>query len=46
MLGGADGRALFALTAAGAHPDTVAGTATGALWQRQVSVPRTPASRP
>ena len=46
MLGGADGRTLFALTAAGAHPDTVDGTATGALWQRQVSVPRTPTSRP
>jgi len=46
MLGGAEGRTLFALTAAGAHPDTVAGTATGALWQRQVTVPRTPTSRP
>ena len=28
------------------HPDMVAGTATGALWQRQVDVPRTPTSRP
>jgi sugar lactone lactonase YvrE len=46
MLGGADGRTLFALTAAGAHPDAVAGTATGALWQRQVTIPRTPTSRP
>ena len=34
MLGGPDGRTLFALTAAGSHPDVVAGTATGALWQR------------
>ena len=46
MLGGPDGRTLFALTAAGSHPDVVAGTATGALWQRQVDVPRTPTSRP
>jgi sugar lactone lactonase YvrE len=46
MLGGPDGRTLFALTAAGAHPDVVAGTGTGALWQTQVAVPRTPTSRP
>jgi sugar lactone lactonase YvrE len=46
MLGGPDGRTLFALTAAGAHPDVVAGTGTGALWQIQVDIPRTPTSRP
>ena len=46
MLGGPDGRTLFALTAAGSHPDVVAGTATGVLWQRHVDVPRTPTSRP
>lgn len=46
MLGGPDGRTLFALTAADAHPDIVAGTATGALWQCQVAIPRTPTSRP
>lgn len=46
MLGGVDGRTLFALTAAGTHPDEVAGTATGALWQTQVDVPRTATSRP
>jgi sugar lactone lactonase YvrE len=46
MLGGADGRTLFALTAQGTHPDQVSGTAAGALWQRAVDVPRTPTSRP
>ena len=46
MLGGPDGRTLFALTAAGSHPGVVAGTATGALWQTQVDVPRTATSRP
>ncbi len=46
MLGGADGRTLFALTAAGSHPDIVSGTATGALWQTQVEVHRTSTSRP
>jgi sugar lactone lactonase YvrE len=46
MLGGVDGRTLFALTAAGSHPDEVAGTATGALWQTPVDVPRTATSRP
>jgi sugar lactone lactonase YvrE len=46
MLGGPDGNTLFALTAAGSHPDIVAGTGTGALWQRPVEVPRTPTSRP
>jgi sugar lactone lactonase YvrE len=46
MLGGPDGRTLFVLTAAGAHPKVVAGTGTGALWQTQVEVPRTPTSRP
>jgi sugar lactone lactonase YvrE len=46
MLGGPEGRTLFALTAVGGHPDRVAGAATGVLWQRQVDVPRTPNSRP
>ena len=46
MLGGPDGRTLFALTAAGSHPDVVSGTATGALWQLDVAVRRTPTSRP
>jgi sugar lactone lactonase YvrE len=46
MLGGADGRTLFALTAAGTDPGARAGAAGGALWQRQVEVPRTPTSRP
>jgi sugar lactone lactonase YvrE len=46
MLGGPEGRTLFALTAAGSHPDVVAGTGTGALWRTDVPVPRTPASRP
>ena len=46
MLGGPDGRTLFALTAAGSHPDVVSGTATGALWQLDVAIPRTPTSRP
>jgi sugar lactone lactonase YvrE len=46
MLGGSDGRTLFALTAAGLYPDVVAGTGTGALWQIHVDVPRTPRSRP
>ena len=46
MLGGADGDTLFALTAVGAHPDEVAGTATGVLWQTRVDVPRTATSRP
>jgi sugar lactone lactonase YvrE len=46
MLGGADGRTLFALTAAGSHPDVTAGTATGVLWKTPVEVPRTAHSRP
>jgi len=46
MLGGAEGRTLFALTAADSHPDVVAGTATGALWQMQVAVARSASSRP
>ena len=46
MLGGPDARTLFALTAAGSHPNVVAGTATGALWQLDVAVRRTPTSRP
>lgn len=46
MLGGADGDTLFALTAADARPEVVAGAATGALWSRRVEVPRHPDSRP
>jgi sugar lactone lactonase YvrE len=46
MLGGPNGRTLFALTAAGSHPDIAAGTATGALWQREVDVARSANSRP
>jgi sugar lactone lactonase YvrE len=46
MLGGPDARTLFALTAAGFHPDVAAGTATGGLWQIEVDVPRTASSRP
>jgi sugar lactone lactonase YvrE len=39
MLGGSDGRTLFALTAADSHPDTAAATATGALISKRVDVP-------
>ena len=46
MLGGGDGRTLFALTAADSRPDIVRGTATGALWSTTVEVPRSPTSRP
>jgi sugar lactone lactonase YvrE len=46
MLGGSDGRTLFALTAAGGHPTVADGTATGALWQMQVAIARSPSSRP
>lgn len=46
MLGGPDARTLFALTAAGGHPDVAAGTATGALWQTHVEIGRAPTSRP
>jgi len=46
MLGGPDGDTLFALTAPDAHPDVVAGAASGALWSRRVAVPRHPESRP
>lgn len=44
MLGGRDGRTLFALCAAGAHPDQVAGTGSGAIFTRQVEHPK--AGRP
>lgn len=44
MLGGSDGRTLFALTAAGAHPDEVAGSGSGAIWSMAVDHPR--AGRP
>jgi sugar lactone lactonase YvrE len=46
MLGGADGRTLYVLTAAGSHPDEVDGRATGALYATQVEVPRSALSRP
>jgi sugar lactone lactonase YvrE len=46
MLGGSDGRTLFALTAAGGHPTVADGTGTGALWQMQVTIARSPSSRP
>ena len=36
MLGGADGRTLYALTAPGSHPDDVAGKGGGAIYQRRV----------
>ncbi len=39
MLGGEDGRTLYALTAADAHPDTAAAEATGALLATRVEVP-------
>ena len=38
MLGGDDGRTLFVLTADGASPDVVAGTATGAIYSTRVQV--------
>jgi len=44
MLGGADGRTLFALTAAGAHPDEAAGSGAGAIWTMTVDHPH--AGRP
>ena len=46
MLGGAEGRTLFVLTCSDAHPDVVAGAATGALLATEVAVPRGPNSRP
>ncbi len=36
MLGGDDGRTLFALCAPGSHPDDVAGRALGAIYRRRV----------
>jgi len=44
MLGGADGRTLFALCAPGSHPDECAGMAAGAIYSTQVEHPR--AGRP
>lgn len=41
MLGGADGRTLFALTSPGAHPDQAAGSGAGAIWTLQVEHPGT-----
>jgi sugar lactone lactonase YvrE len=46
MLGGTDGRTLFALTCNGAQPETADGTATGAIHGIQVDVPRGPSSLP
>jgi len=43
-LGGADGRTLFILTAAGSHPDQVAGRGEGGVWTTTVSHPK--AGRP
>ncbi len=40
MLGGSNGGTLFALTSAGGHPSTAAGTATGKLWATTAEVPR------
>lgn len=37
MLGGDDGRTLFALTSDGSEPDRVDGTATGAIWSTRVA---------
>ncbi len=46
MLGGADGRTLFALTCADSHPDRAAGTATGTLLTIRVDVPKHPTALP
>lgn len=39
MLGGADRRTLFVLTAPGSHPDQAAPAADGAIWTMPVDVP-------
>ena len=44
LLGGDDGRTLFALCAPGSHPDEVAGQAAGAIYMRTVKHPH--AGRP
>lgn len=44
MLGGDDGKTLFALTAVGGHPDQAAGSASGAVLTRRVDAPH--AGRP
>ena len=44
MLGGSDGRTLFALCARGAHPDQAAGSGSGAIYTRRVDHPK--AGRP
>jgi sugar lactone lactonase YvrE len=44
MLGGDDGRTLYALCSPGSHPDQVAGTAAGSILQMRVDHPR--AGRP
>lgn len=40
MLGGTDGRTLYALCSPGSHPDQVAGRAAGAIFQMRVEWPR------
>ena len=42
MLGGDDGRTLFALTSIDGHPDKADGTATGTLISTTVDIPRVP----
>ena len=44
MLGGDDGRTLFALCAPGTHPDHTAGKALGSIYTTRVDHPR--AGRP
>jgi sugar lactone lactonase YvrE len=44
MLGGSDGRTLFALCSPGSHPDETAGKGGGAIYARRVDHPR--AGRP
>ena len=39
MLGGTDGRTLFALTCTSGEPADADGTATGAIWSRPVDIP-------
>ncbi len=46
MLGGDDGRTLYALTCVDSHPDRAAGTATGTLLAATVDVPKHPTALP
>ncbi len=46
MLGGADGRTLYALTCSDSHPDRVSGTATGTLITTRVAVGKHPTALP